>query len=133
MFYLLSITDPLNKEKKWDLFLHQSIFPLEYLKLHLYSLQKDSEDDHYVVQNLMCSGVYLRSTLSNTLLQKVLILVLLTETGTEVYFSTMTTILSYYYYYYLLDILNHIKILKLKDHPGGCRLLLFNIGKWGNP
>ena len=42
----------------------------------------------------------------------------LTETGTEVYVATMTTILPGYYYY-LVDTLNHMKSLKLKDHPGG--------------
>ena len=35
---------------------------------HVQSLQKDSEADQYVVQNLTSSGVYLRSTVSNTLL-----------------------------------------------------------------
>ena len=58
------------------------------------------------------------STLSNTLLQKVLILVPLTATGPEVYVATITNILSDYYYS-LVDTLNHMKILKLKDHPGG--------------
>ena len=58
------------------------------------SLSEDSEADQYVVQNLMRSGVYLRSALSNTLLQKVLTLVPLTETGPEVFAATITTFLS---------------------------------------
>ena len=58
------------------------------------------------------------STLSNTVLQKVQKIGLLTATGPEVYVATMTTILSDYYYS-LVDTLNHTKRLKLKDHPGG--------------
>ena len=117
MWDVFSITKPLNKEKKWDLLLHQSIFPLEYTKRHAQSLQKYSEADKNVVQNLTWSGVYLRSTFSNTLLQKVLKLVPLTATGPKVYFDTMTNVLSNYYYY-LVDTLNHTKNLKLKNNPG---------------
>ena len=57
------------------------------------------------------------STLSNTLLQKVLTLVPLTATGPEVYVATMTTIISDSYYS-LVDTLNHTNNLKLKDHSG---------------
>ena len=57
------------------------------------------------------------STLSNDLLQKVLTLVPLTATRPEVYVATMTTIISDSYYSWV-DTLNHIKNLKLKDHPG---------------
>ena len=39
-------------------------------------------------------GVYLRSTLSNSLLQKVLIMVPLTATRPEIYFTTMNNFLS---------------------------------------
>ena len=60
VFYL---PDPCNKEKMWDLLLNQSRFPLEYVKRHVQSLQKGSEEYQYVVQNLTWSGVYLRSTL----------------------------------------------------------------------
>ena len=74
--------------------------------------------DQYVVQNLAFSGVDLRSTLSNTLLKKVMPLVPLTATRPEVYVATMTTIISNSYYS-LVDTLNHMKSLKLKDHPGG--------------
>ena len=55
--------------------------------------------------------------MSNDLLQRVLTLVPLTSTGTEVYGATMTTII-YDYYYSLVDTLNQMKNLKLKDHPG---------------
>ena len=75
MWYVFSSIYPLNKYKKWYLFLHQYIFTLEYVKHHVQSLQKESEADQYVVKNLTWSGVYLRITLSNTLLQKVLALV----------------------------------------------------------
>ena len=90
---------------------------MEYVKCHVQSLLKGSEVDQYIVQNLTWSGVYLRSTLSNDLLQKVLTLVPLTAAGPEVYVATMTTII-YDSYYSLVDTLNHTKNLKLKDHPG---------------
>ena len=70
-----------------------------------------------MVQNLTWSGVYLRSILSNTLLQKVLILVPLTATGPEVFVVTMNTFLSYYYYI-LEETLTHMKSLKLNIYPG---------------
>ena len=71
-----------------------------------------------MVQNLKWLGVYLRSTFSNTLLQKVLKLVTLTSNGPEFYVATMSTVLSNSYGY-LVDTLNPMKSLKLKDHPGG--------------
>ena len=116
MWYVFSITDPQNKEKEWYLLLHQSRFPLEYVKIHVQSLLKGSEADQYVVQNLTWSGVYLRSTFSNYLLQKVLTLVPLTATGPEVYVATMNTIISNSCYS-LVDTLNYMKSLKLKDSP----------------
>ena len=91
---------------------------MDYVKSHVQSLLKGSEADQYVVQNLTWSGVYLRSTLSNNLLQKVLTLVLLTATGPEVYVATMTTVISNSYYS-LVDTLNHMKSQKMKDHTGG--------------
>ena len=87
------------------------------MKHHVQSLLKGSEADQYVVQNLMWSGVYLRRTLSNTLLQKVLTLVPLTSTGPEVFVDTMTTFLSDSYDA-LEETLNHMKSLKLKIYPG---------------
>ena len=116
MWDVLSITEPKNKEKEWDILLHHSKFPLEYLKSHVQSLMKSSEADQYIVQNLTWSGVYLRSTLSNDLLQKVLTLLPPTATGPEVYVATMTNIISDSYYS-LVDTLNHMKNLKLNDHP----------------
>ena len=44
-----SLPDPLNKEKKWDLLLHHYIFPLEYVKRLVRSLQKVSKAYQYVV------------------------------------------------------------------------------------
>ena len=69
--------------------------------------------------------------MSNTLLQKVMSLVPLTTTGPEVYVATMATVL-YGYYDSFVDILNHMKIIKLKDHPGGyvtdsCDSILVNV------
>ena len=117
MWDVFSLPDPQNKEKRWDLLLRQSIFLLEYVKYHLQSLLKVSEADQYVAQNLTWSGVYLRITLSNTLLQKVLTLVPLTATGPEVFVATMTTFLSDSYDA-LEETLNHIKSLKLKIYSG---------------
>ena len=57
------------------------------------------------------------NTLSNTLLQKVLTLVPLTATGTEVFVAIMTTFLSDSYDA-LEETLNHTKSLKLKRYPG---------------
>ena len=87
------------------------------MKSHVQSLLKGSEVDQYIVQNMTWSGVYLRSTLSNDIIQKILTLVPLTATGPEVYVATMTTIISDYYYS-LVDTLNHTNNLKLKDHSG---------------
>ena len=91
---VFSLPDTRNKDKMWDIILHQSRFTLEYLKLHLQSLNKGSEADQYVVQKLTWSGVLLRSTLSNTLLQKVLTLVPLAATRPEVFVATVTIFLS---------------------------------------
>ena len=117
MWYIFSHPYPHNTEKKWDLLLHQSRFPLDCVKFHLQSLQKVSESDQYVVQNLTLSGVYLRSTLSNIILQKVLILVPLTTAGPEVFVATMTTFISDCYDA-LEDTLTRVKILKVKAIQG---------------
>ena len=66
MWDVFSLPYPRNKEKKWDILLYKSICTLEYVKIHVHSLQKGSEADQYMVQNRTWSGVYLRSTLSNT-------------------------------------------------------------------
>ena len=87
------------------------------MKRNVQSRQKGSEADQYFVQNLTWSGVYLRSNFSNTLIQKVMKLVPLTATGPEVYFATMTTVLSNYYDS-LMETLNHMNNLKLKDNLG---------------
>ena len=117
MWDVFSLPDPRNKEKRWDLLLHQSRFPLEYVKGHVQSLLKVSEADQYVVQNLTWSGVYIRITLSNTPLQKVLTLVPLIATGPEVFVVTMNTFISDSYYA-LEETINHMKSLKLKIYPG---------------
>ena len=87
------------------------------MRCHVQSLQKGSETDKYVVQNLTWSGMYLRTILSNTILQKVLALVLLTEIGPDVFVATMTTFLSDSCDS-LEETLNNIKSLKLKSYPG---------------
>ena len=69
MWDVFSLLDPRNKEKRWNLLLNLSRFPLDYVKSHVQSLLKGSEADQYDVQNLTWSGVYLQRTLSNTLLQ----------------------------------------------------------------
>ena len=117
MWDVFSFPDTRNRDKKWDIFLDQSRFPLEYVKRHVQSLLKGSESDQYVVKNLTWSGVYLRSNLSNTILQKVLPLMPLTATGPEVFVNTMTTFLSDYYDA-LEETLTHTKSIKLKRYPG---------------
>ena len=117
MWYVFSIPYPHNKEKKWDILLHQYRFPLEYVKRHVQSLLKGSDADQYVVQKLTWSGVYLRSTLSNNILHKLLSLVPLTSTGPEVFVATMNIFLSDSYDA-LEETLTHMNILKLKIHPG---------------
>ena len=114
MWDLFYLPDSRNKDKKRDILLRQSIFLLQYVKRHVQSLQKVSEADHYIVQNLTWSGVYLMSTLSNTLLHKVLILVPLTATVPEVFFATMTTFLSDSHDA-LEETLTHMKSLKLNS------------------
>ena len=52
MWDVFSIIDSQNKDKEWDIFIHQSRFPLEYTKLHVKSIMEDSEADQYIVQNL---------------------------------------------------------------------------------
>ena len=122
---VFSLPDPHNKEKKWDLLLHQSRFPFDYIKFHINSLQKVSKADKYMVQNLTCSREYLRITLSSTLLQKLLKLVLLTATGPKVYIFIMITVISRYCAS-LVENLNHMKSLKPKYHPGE------NVTDWRN-
>ena len=70
-----------------------------------------------MVQNLTCSGEYLRSTLSYAILWKVLKLVPLTEAGHELYVAITTTVFTSSYTS-LEDDLNHLKFFKLKDHLG---------------
>ena len=61
--------------------------------------------------------MYLTSTLSNTLFQKVLKLVPLTTTGPEVFVATMTIFLSDSYDA-LEETHNQMEILKLIIYPG---------------
>ena len=70
-----------------------------------------------MVQNLKWSGVYLSSTLSNALLQKVQTLVVLTETGPEVYVAIINKFISGSDYN-LEETLNHTNSIKLKSYPG---------------
>ena len=117
MWDIFSIPYSHNKEKKWDILLHRTIFSLDYIKRHVKSLHKGSKVDKYVVQNLTWSGVYPRSNFSNTLLQKVLTLIPLTSTIPEVFITIMTTFL-YYSYDALEEPLTHMKSLKIKSYPG---------------
>ena len=47
----LSLPDPRNRQKKWDLIIHNSRFPLEYVKRHVLSLKKGSEANQYVASD----------------------------------------------------------------------------------
>ena len=68
--------------------------------------------------NLACTGFSMMSTLSNALLQKVLKLVPLKATGSELYVFTMTIVISYSYDD-LEETLNHMNSLKLNNHICG--------------
>ena len=78
------------------------------MKRYVQSLHKGSDEYQYVAQNLTCSGVYLRSTLS---------LVPLTATGTKVFLAIMNIFISDYYDA-LEENLNQTKSLNLKSYPG---------------
>ena len=117
MWDVFSLLEPRNKEKKCDLLIHKSRFSLDYVKRHVDSLQKSSKAYKYVFQNLMCSGVYPRNTLLNNILHKVLPLLPLKVTGTEVSVDTISTFL-FNPYYTLGETLTHKKSLKLKSYPG---------------
>ena len=116
MWDVFSLPDPRNKYKKWDIICQQSRFILDYVKRHVNIIQKGSEADQYMFQNLTWSGLYLRSTLSNTPLQKVLTLVPLASTKPEVFVANMTTFLSDSCDA-LKENLTHMNSLKLKSHP----------------
>ena len=90
---------------------------MDDVKRYVQSLHKGSDKCQYVVQNLRWSGVYLRSTLSNTLLQRVLPLVPLTATVFKVFVAIMTTFISDSYDV-LEYTLNQTKSLNLKIYPG---------------
>ena len=85
------------------------------MKRHVECLQQRSEVDKYVIRNLTWSGIYLSSILSNTLIQKVLMLGPLIETILKVFFATMITFLSDSYDS-LEDTLTHMKSFKLKSY-----------------
>ena len=70
-----------------------------------------------MVHNLTWSGVYLERNLQNALLQKLLSLVPLTETVTEVYVATMDIVISDSYDTQE-DNMNHLQMIKLKIHLG---------------
>ena len=89
-----SLPDPPNKYKKWDILLQQYIFILDWIKHHVKSIHKGSKSDEYVVHNMTWSGVYLGSTLSNALLQKVFTFVPLAATWPGFYVTTITTFFS---------------------------------------
>ena len=71
---MFSLTESCNQYNNCDLFLNKSIFPLYYKKLYVKGLMNCSKANEYVIHNMTRSGVYLRITFSNSLLQKVLIL-----------------------------------------------------------
>ena len=52
MWDVFSLSDPKNKEKRWDILLHHYKFPLEYVKDYVQILLRGSEADQYVVQIL---------------------------------------------------------------------------------
>ena len=114
---ILFLTDILNQEKKLKLLLHHSWFLLDWIKLHIKILQKYSNSDQCVVQNLIWSGVYLKISFKNDIIQKLPTLVVLTETRTKVYVPIMAVIISNYYYS-LKETFNHLNSIKPKIYYG---------------
>ena len=94
MWYIFFLPEPWNQENNCYLIIHQSIFPLDYVKLHIKSLKEGYEVDPYMVHNMTWSGLYMRIIFSSYLLQKVLTMALLIETGPEVYIDTTKTVIS---------------------------------------
>ena len=113
MWDVFYFPDPQNQEKNCDLFLNQSIFTLDYVKLYIKDINRGSKEDKYMVQNLTWSGAYLWRIVSYAILRKVLKLVPLTVTGPKLYITTITTVISNSYDS-LEETLNHLKCLKLK-------------------
>ena len=62
-------------------------------------IHNGAKEYQYVVQNLTRSGLYLRITFPNYLLQKVLVLVPLKPTGPDVYTTSMIKFISDSHYY----------------------------------
>ena len=85
--------------------------------------QKSLRNISIVVQNLTLSGVYLRSTLSNTPL------LLLTTTGSEFSVATMDAFLMDHYDA-LEETLTYMKILKLKSYQESQTMFIENYSHW---
>ena len=92
--------------------------PFEHVKNHVELLRKDeTRADSYVIQNLSRSGQFLRNTLHNELLAKVLRYVPITASGPEIFMATVTVCLSDSYDA-LEQTKTELKAIKLKDFPG---------------
>jgi hypothetical protein len=81
MWNVFNIPDPCNPTQKWDLFLKQGRFPLEYVKEYVRDFRQHA--DKFELQNLDWSGEYIRNTLTATLLSKVMEEVSLSASGTR--------------------------------------------------
>ena len=106
---------PLQPREKIDVFFNQYRFTMHYVKLYVKGIKQGYQEDKYMEHKLTLSGAYLRSTLSDARIQKVLKLLSMIDTGPEVFVATMITVL-YNSYAYLVETLNHMKGLKLKYH-----------------
>ena len=100
-----------------DIFLNNSQYTLYYIKLHTKTLTEGYKTGQYMVHNLTWSGVHLRSNLLNYFIQKVVTLVLMTETIPKVYDNTMINVLPNPYDG-LEETLTHSSSLKLKSWIG---------------
>ena len=105
MWGVFSMSDPRAQERKWGILLHQCIFPPDYMKFHVKSLQNS-------YTTLTWSGLYLRINFQNALLHRVLALVPLTDIEPEVYVYTMTKFISVSYDD-LGETLNHLNSLNI--------------------
>ena len=117
MWDAFHIPDPRNKALKWDVFRHQSKFPLAYVSKYINDFKNSPECDNYARQNLEFSGEYIRNTLSADFLSKVLKDVDLDASGPETFVGALLVIQSDSYEA-LETCKETLKKLSLMDYPG---------------
>ena len=85
-----SPSEPCNQMNNLCIFCNSSIFPLDYVKIHINNFEEGSNTGQYVILNLTWSVEYIRSTLSNDLLQRLIAL----STSKKVTFLSLLLIMA---------------------------------------